>query len=381
MSAALFVNVHFSPYLVGGGSIVAERIATGTSKERQVILFSVRYGNEISIEEHAISENIISIVLVISKPSSYVSYHRNSLVAECIVRICQKYKPEFVHFHSLQTMGVEMVQSVKDLGLKCVLTVHDNWWLCEKQFLWHEDQIFCGQLARIQPEVCLYCTANASDMLARQQVLHGVYGRFDAVVHVSKYMKELYHESGLLNQRVTIIENGVESPRASKPVQWKETGTVYFGFLGGDAPHKGIDIMMDIALHAPSNCRFLIVSSMNGESDLSDVHSNGLADKKVIFIRPFEHAQIEDFYDIVDVIVSPSRVPESYGLVAREALIRDKWVLTSTAGGQADAVVEGENGNKFDTFAVHMETAHAHVQTMSQMNWSTYLNRRKGDMA
>ncbi|WEX10237.1 glycosyltransferase [Chelativorans sp. AA-79] len=377
MKTILFVNVHFSPYLTGGGSIVAEHIAKGIEKSAQVILFSVRYGDAISLEEHTISDNIVSIVMTISKPSSYVSYHRNSIVAECVVRVCQKYSPDFVHFHSIQTMGIEMVQSVKNLGIQCIVTVHDNWWLCERQFLWHEDQVFCGQLKRIDQATCLYCTANAFDMTARSEILKGVYTSFDAVVHVSNYMRDLYENSGMIGNNVHVIENGVDVPRPVKPAPWKQTGIVYLGYLGGDAAHKGIDIVIDIAVRAPANCRFLVVSNMNGKYQLDSILDNGFGDNRIEFIKSMEHSRIEEFYDIVDVIIAPSRVPESYGLVVREALIRDKWVLTSSGGAQADAVIDGVNGNKFDTFAVDMETAHSHVSTISTVDWSAYSNPHK----
>lgn len=113
---------------------------------------------------------------------------------------------------------------------------------------------------------------------------------------------------------------------------------------------------------------------MNGKRSLDSFLVDGFGDNKIEFIKPVDHGAVEDFYNIVDVVISPSRIPESYGLVVREALIRNKWVLTSNGGGQADAVIDGVNGNKFDTFAVDMETAHSHVKTISTVNWSIYSN-------
>ncbi|WP_166015958.1 glycosyltransferase [Chelativorans multitrophicus] len=252
MKTILFVNVHFSPYLTGGGSIVAERIAKGLEKESNIILFSVKYGNSISIEEHGLDYNITSVVLTISKPSSYISFHRNSTVAECIVRICQKYKQDLVHFHSIQTMGIEMVQSVNNLGIKSIVTIHDSWWLCERQFLWHEDQIFCGQVKYIDHGTCLYCTANAFDMTARAEILKSLYANFDAVVHVSTFMKNLYESSGMVNSNVHTIENGVDVPRPAKRVPWKKRKRCILDFSEGMPLTKASILSLILRSERPS---------------------------------------------------------------------------------------------------------------------------------
>lgn len=50
----------------------------------------------------------------------------------------------------------------------------------------------------------------------------------------------------------------------------------------------------------------------------------------------------------VDAVIVPSLVPESGGLVPREALARGVPVLVSRLGALPEAVAEGENGFTFD---------------------------------
>lgn len=40
----------------------------------------------------------------------------------------------------------------------------------------------------------------------------------------------------------------------------------------------------------------------------------------------------------------PSFWKESFGLTAREALLRDVWVIASDAGGLAEDILDGQNG-------------------------------------
>lgn len=49
-------------------------------------------------------------------------------------------------------------------------------------------------------------------------------------------------------------------------------------------------------------------------------------------------------YGRFDVLCAPSVWPESYGLVAREALHYGKWVVASSRGAIGEDVVPGKNG-------------------------------------
>ena len=43
--------------------------------------------------------------------------------------------PDVVHFHPLQSFGASLVKAAKDAGAATVVTMHDFWWWCARQFL------------------------------------------------------------------------------------------------------------------------------------------------------------------------------------------------------------------------------------------------------
>ena len=51
------------------------------------------------------------------------------------VRFLDRFGPDVVHFHSLQTLGATLVRAAKDAGAATVVTMHDFWWWCARQFL------------------------------------------------------------------------------------------------------------------------------------------------------------------------------------------------------------------------------------------------------
>ena len=55
-----------------------------------------------------------------------------------------------------------------------------------------------------------------------------------------------------------------------------------------------------------------------------------------------------EFYSNTDVLIAPSIWPESFGMMSREAKLAGVWVVASNAGGLAEDVEGGINGNVFE---------------------------------
>jgi glycosyltransferase involved in cell wall biosynthesis len=70
-----------------------------------------------------------------------------------------------------------------------------------------------------------------------------------------------------------------------------------------------------------------------------------LTQKVTIF--PFTE-NIWSIYDSIDIVVVPSTEPESFGLVATEAMLSKKPVIASNIGGLKEIVVDNETGFLFN---------------------------------
>jgi hypothetical protein len=46
-----------------------------------------------------------------------------------------EHRPEVVHLHALQGLGVGLVEAARASGAATVVTMHDFWWVCARQFL------------------------------------------------------------------------------------------------------------------------------------------------------------------------------------------------------------------------------------------------------
>ncbi len=82
------------------------------------------------------------------------------------------------------------------------------------------------------------------------------------------------------------------------------------------------------------------------QSDLIEkINAKGLNGK--VCILPF-HQNIWEIWESIDIAVVPSTEPESFGLVAIEAMLCKKPVIASDFGGLMEIVVDGETGLLFE---------------------------------
>ena len=65
---------------------------------------------------------------------------------------------------------------------------------------------------------------------------------------------------------------------------------------------------------------------------------------RVSIVPAFDQDGLDEFFSRVDVLLFPTLCKESFGLIVREALIRDVWVVTTAAGGVVEDIEDGVNG-------------------------------------
>ena len=142
-------------------------------------------------------------------------------------------------------------------------------------------------------------------LVAARAVLRGA----DAVVTNSRETAGLI---GRLGTSARVIPPGVDLSRFTPHPRPEQRRVLY---LGGDAPHKGIEVARQLA------------DTLVGPG-----------------IRELDPSEIPALMSQHSVVLVPSRA-ESFGLVAVEAIARGRWVVASAVGGLPDIVIDGVNGS------------------------------------
>jgi len=273
-----------------------------------------------------------------------IENYSNPLAGEYFIQFLENLKPDVVHFHALQGLGVTLIEEAKNQNIPTVLHVHDWWWFCPFLFLAKLDGNICDPLGIPKACDCL------SHQFLKDRFFYIVpfFQLVDRVVFVSDFIKNSYKSimMGLyeLNNAV-VIENPVV---AVEQRLVKKSPVLRFTYLGGLNPHKGYYLLRNAVMNLQG--QFLIryygcsFGEVNWLKKVFDWIRRGLRPSKEKFLPRYEHSDLPDIFALSDVVVVPSLILESYNLVVREALSAGVPVIASKSGGPESVVVDGKNG-------------------------------------
>jgi glycosyltransferase involved in cell wall biosynthesis len=115
-------------------------------------------------------------------------------------------------------------------------------------------------------------------------------------------------------------------------------------FVGRIESEKGILLLLD-ALTRPilQMKKFKII--IIGTGSLAEVvTAASQQDKRIVYLGAIPHSQIGNYYALTDLVIIPSIVPESYGLVAIEAMSIDKPIVGFNLGGLKELLSDYKQG-------------------------------------
>ncbi|WP_177186365.1 glycosyltransferase [Nitrosomonas sp. Nm166] len=342
----LMVNVLFAPMSFGGATIVAEQLAAELSvmTEVEVCVFTGCSHPDLPAYELARYEwNGIPVVAIgfpasADRSADYDNPEMAARFEEVLRAVC----PDIVHFHSIQMLSAALADACRRTETPYVITLHDAWWLCERQFMVRADGNYCAQPG-VDITVCTSCTPDPSFTHTRFHRLWQIMADADLLLAPSEFQRNLYIRSGIPPDHIQVNKNGILLPRQER--HQKSSNHITFAFLGGRAVHKGYfqlrKVFAGITEHNYT-LRLVDIESKFGTSQMPN--DTWQITGKLEIVPPFEQDGIDDFFNNIDVLLFPSQWKESFGLTVREAIARNVWVIATDCGGPAEDLICGENG-------------------------------------
>lgn len=348
----LFVNVLFNPLSFGGATIVVQEIAKtlNLKNDFEVVIFTGLVDPKgFQIKEYkivryeALGLPVIATHVSLSNANKELDY-KNSHVEKVFKDVLKTVKPDLVHFHSIQILSASIINCCINDKIPYFVTLHDMWWLCEKQFMVMPNNQYCKQ-TKIDRDFCIKNCTKTLQTIKRDDFLRDKLAKASCLIVPSQYQKKMYQVN--LKQDIKVNENGILFPLdsyAKNPIKEK----VRFAYIGGKSVHKGYYILKDI---------FESLTEKNYDLTIVDLHRK--MGGRTIFNEDwkisgnliisdgyeYEREEVDKFFAPIDVLLFPSQWDESFGLTIREALIRNVWVISTDAGGVVEGIAEGENGN------------------------------------
>lgn len=266
--------------------------------------------------------------------------------------IIKREKPQVVHTHNLKGISFLIPRLIKRMKIRHLHTLHDLQLICPS-----------GRMVRRGGKHCatphIFCRMY-------KFICRRLFGSPDVVIYPSKFLSEAYHRAKFFRySRVEVLPNPIpdfphlpHSIFTSKDgVESKQFTVTYIGQL---EKHKGIiELVMAfkkvLQIAAPQLPR-----GFNPDLGEIRLHIVGIGtqirkvktlvqnNQHVIFHDYVEHQELPRIFQVTDVLVVPSIIPENSPNVIYEALSFGVPVIASRIGGIPEIVENGYNGLTFE---------------------------------
>ena len=347
----LAVNVFYWPQSFGGATIVAEELARRLHRRPDTEMFLFASQGQLTDPPHTLLRYadpagdgdmpVIGVRMPHNGHDAVLSFD-NPEMLDRFHDVLRAVEPDVVHFHCVQGISSSILQACRDSRVPFVVTLHDAWWLCQRQFMVRGDGKYCWQ-TRIDLRICEACIPEALHLRQRFAMLQQRLSGAARLLFPSEFHRSLYVANGVAPDRALLNRNGVrlpERPRAPRP-----PGPLRFGYVGGNDRVKGIHLIREAfeALGRGEYELHLVDNTLNLGFRSMQVDGWELAGRLRV-VPAYQQDTMDVFFEGIDVLLFPSQWKESFGLTVREALLRDVWVIATDGGGTVEDIVDGVNG-------------------------------------
>ncbi|MDH3660232.1 MAG: glycosyltransferase, partial [Alphaproteobacteria bacterium] len=186
--------------------------------------------------------------------------------------------------------------------------------------------------------------------------------RVDAVTTICRGLADALIARGIPRDKIEIVPNAVDprrfsSPAAPDPSRIRDLGLggcTVLGFIGSFYTYEGLALLIDAMpalLCSHPDLRLLLIGGGQDEQLLRKRAAQKGLDGKVIFTGRIPHAEVLDYYGLIDLCVYP-RLPMPLTelvtpLKPLEAMAAGRIVVASDVGGHQELIRDGETGFLF----------------------------------
>jgi glycosyltransferase involved in cell wall biosynthesis len=378
----LSLNVHYSPRSFGGATIVAEEVnkILATELDWTVCVVTTEHNRNLLPYQTSRYRSKGVTVISINLPHglSHIELLHHAAVGRIMEDIIDIFKPDIVHMHAIQSMGIDFIQKLAHDNIRMVATLHDCWWICERQFMINRHGKYCFQEV-IDKKVCMHCVDDEGFFEKRWNILRNSLSVIDKYLFPSKFHQGIHIINGLDADKCMVNKNGIRFP--DRTIDRTSSRNVRFGFIGGPGYIKGGELIKNVFADLDEPFELYLVNAAQNvgqswENDFGPVLKN----KKVFLVDAYDQDGMDDFFESIDVLLFPSQWKESFGLTVREALVRDVWVISTASGGTIEDIKDGVNGNIIPLTSNEDYLEEAVLACIKRKDWHSYSNPLKDEI-
>jgi glycosyltransferase involved in cell wall biosynthesis len=361
------------PWNPAGTELYAAWLARRQARVREVAVYA-----RIADPERAKGDIVelldggVRVRLVVNNFTQRDPLSRNALYDRALEadfsRLLDDFNPRLVHIHHLSGHAINLVGAAARRGIPILYQVQDWWAPCARANLLDAWRRLCSGPAPGKCAACLPLTGlppapllNRVLYAGRAALMKRALRKVDAFVMGSRFIHQSYLDLGYLPPQaaVSVVPYGVEVPVEMPPQDGPPPhparipgAPLRFGVIGSILPHKGIHVAMAAFSGIDPAQATLTVWGEPGidpayTQELELLRGPGPSPGTSLRGR-FPDEEKAALLAGLDVLIVPSLGLESFGLVAREAMLHGVPVLASDRGALSDMLADGRGGALFD---------------------------------
>ncbi|WP_426207673.1 TIGR04063 family PEP-CTERM/XrtA system glycosyltransferase [Massilia sp. TWP1-3-3] len=260
-------------------------------------------------------------------------------------RLCQiipQIKPDVLHAHSPSLNAIAALRAGKKFGIPVVYEVRAFW---EDAAVDHGTAKENGLRYKLTRALETYALKNAS-----------------AVTTICEGLRRDIVARGIPADKVTVIPNAVDIDKfavggvADLALKHKLglQDMRLIGFIGSFYAYEGLDVLLRAVpamLATLPNLRVLLVGGGPQDAQLRQLATELNIADKVVFTGRVPHEQVQQYYDLLDVLVYPRLSMRLTDLVTPlkplEAMAQGRVLAASDVGGHLELIEHGKTGVLF----------------------------------
>ena len=256
--------------------------------------------------------------------------------------LAQQLQPDVLHAHSPVLNAIPALRVGRRLGIPVVYEV---------RAFWEDAAVDHGTTTE----------GSLRYRLTRRLETHALRSA-DHVFTICEGLRNDIAARGIPANKITVIPNAVDirdfEPGGQPDVALKTRlgldGAVVMGFIGSFYAYEGLDLLLQALpelLRRRPELRVLLVGGGPQDAALkAQAQALGVADK-VVFTGRVPHAEVQRYYDLIDVLAYPRHSMRLTELVTPlkplEAMAQGRLLVASDVGGHKELIRDGDTGVLF----------------------------------
>lgn len=395
----LIVSNGYPPTAVGGVETYSAELSRYLARQgHQVTVFCRE--SDFSRPDYETTIEWVDQVKIIRVVNDYKHAHsfRQTIIdarlEQIFDEILKSEQPDLVHFNHLIALSARLPLIAAKRKIPAISTLHDFWMICHRVNLidWR-GRICPGPLHGVNCAVCVVggtlrqkvslaigktarmmkrflpvplrrmmrtrfleeddkppALASSPEIFAeRLSVFTEAILSCYRVLAPSEYVRSQFASNGIPAERIEVLSLGIEQLADIHKPQ-ATSNLLTFAAIGPLQPIKGMDIAIKAFKKVPEeNLRLNIYgrTDLFPRNHVRRVIELAQADPRVSLMGPFNPTDRASIFASFDVLIVPSRAPETFSFVAREALQMGKPVIAARIGALPEIIQHGINGFLF----------------------------------